>query len=249
MASSPDSGPPTASTSLTTNPVSAPQNTSQIQEQKDELPSSTPVEMSQLDSQSRSKHASFQSATSQPPLSPAAETPMQTPMQHNFPSSDALREDHDSREEPTSAGAQASNPQPAPTLPAPQASSGAIADENRGEQPAPSSSHSARQPLQSPSHKQTDSTPAIGPPAEISDITAASTSDSAVLIALLLTTGSRHPFKIDQKYLEKRNVKSATGQSSPYDISVYTVKELIWKDWREGQSFSSLQIPFIPFWW
>lgn len=48
---------------------------------------------------------------------------------------------------------------------------------------------------------------------------------------LLLTTGARHPYKIDEKYLKKRNVQ--VDDMDPYNISVYTLKELIWRDWRE----------------
>lgn len=49
---------------------------------------------------------------------------------------------------------------------------------------------------------------------------------------LLLTSGSRHPYKIEEKYLKKRNVN--VENMDPYNISVYTLKELIWRDWREG---------------
>ncbi|KAF1956185.1 hypothetical protein CC80DRAFT_492450 [Byssothecium circinans] len=51
-----------------------------------------------------------------------------------------------------------------------------------------------------------------------------------VIITLLLTTGARHPYKIDEKYLKKRGV-NVEGMD-PYNISVYTLKELIWRDWR-----------------
>lgn len=54
----------------------------------------------------------------------------------------------------------------------------------------------------------------------------------AVMITLLLPTGARHPFKIDEKYLKKRNV--SVEDMNPVNISVYTMKELIWRDWREG---------------
>jgi hypothetical protein len=48
---------------------------------------------------------------------------------------------------------------------------------------------------------------------------------------LLLTTGKRHPYKIDERYLKKRNV--TVENMDPYNISVYTLKELIWRDWRD----------------
>lgn len=49
---------------------------------------------------------------------------------------------------------------------------------------------------------------------------------------LLLTSGSRHPFKIDGKYLQKRGV--IVPDNDPYQMSVYTLKELVWKEWRSG---------------
>lgn len=52
-----------------------------------------------------------------------------------------------------------------------------------------------------------------------------------MVITLLLTTGARHPYKIDERYLKKRNV--VVDDMDPYNISVYTLKELIWRDWRE----------------
>jgi len=67
---------------------------------------------------------------------------------------------------------------------------------------------------------------------------AAVTHGDAVHVTLLLTTGARHPFTIDQKYLKRRHVVGAAEQqeeTDPFSISVYTMKELIWKDWREGK--------------
>ncbi|CAD0088710.1 unnamed protein product, partial [Aureobasidium vineae] len=57
---------------------------------------------------------------------------------------------------------------------------------------------------------------------------------------LLSSTGTRHPYRIDQKYLAKRNVtaENETGEFDPFVISVYTLKELIWRDWREECRFS-----------
>lgn len=58
-----------------------------------------------------------------------------------------------------------------------------------------------------------------------------------IVINLLLTsTGTRHPYKIDERYLSRRNVTAvgADGSFDPFVISVYTLKELIWQDWREG---------------
>jgi len=57
------------------------------------------------------------------------------------------------------------------------------------------------------------------------------------VITLLLTSGARHPYRIDEKYLLKRQVnvpgKTDSGKMDPYSISVYTLKELILREWRE----------------
>ena len=60
-------------------------------------------------------------------------------------------------------------------------------------------------------------------------------------ITLLLTTGARHPFRLDQKYLRKRNVE--VEGNSPVNMSLYKLKELILRDWREGMS-SALPISY-----
>lgn len=56
-------------------------------------------------------------------------------------------------------------------------------------------------------------------------------------ITLLLPTGARHPYKIDEKYLAKRNVEvpdvTDAGRKDPFSISVYKLKELILREWRE----------------
>lgn len=55
----------------------------------------------------------------------------------------------------------------------------------------------------------------------------------SLAITLLLTTGARHPFSIDGKYLRKQSV-NVEGYN-PFAMSVYTLKELIWREWRSGQ--------------
>ncbi|KAK0744221.1 ubiquitin-related domain-containing protein [Schizothecium vesticola] len=65
-----------------------------------------------------------------------------------------------------------------------------------------------------------------------------SNADSLVCtITLLLTTGARHPYKIDEKYLAKRNVDipdvTEEGKKDPFSISVYKLKELILREWRD----------------
>ena len=49
----------------------------------------------------------------------------------------------------------------------------------------------------------------------------------------MLTTGARHPYKIDEKYLKNRKVETGVdGTFDPREISAYKLKELIWTDWR-----------------
>ncbi|WPH04773.1 Hypothetical protein R9X50_00766800 [Acrodontium crateriforme] len=58
-------------------------------------------------------------------------------------------------------------------------------------------------------------------------------------ITLMLTTGARHPYKIDEKYLVSRKVTTkgmkgseSEGEFDPREVSGYKLKELIWTDWR-----------------
>lgn len=56
-------------------------------------------------------------------------------------------------------------------------------------------------------------------------------------ITLLLPTGARHPYRIDEKYLSKRGVDipdvTEAGKKDPFSISVYKLKELILREWRD----------------
>lgn len=87
-----------------------------------------------------------------------------------------------------------------------------------------------------PAETDTSQSMAIGPSVE--QIQPVQPSDKVVCnITLLLTTGARHPYRIDERYLAKRNVnvpgKTPDGRSDPFTISVYTLKELILREWRE----------------
>ncbi|KKA26110.1 hypothetical protein TD95_003127 [Thielaviopsis punctulata] len=58
----------------------------------------------------------------------------------------------------------------------------------------------------------------------------------ACLITLLLSSGARHPYKLDDKYLARRNVDAEmlpSGKRDPFSISVYSLKELILREWRD----------------
>ena len=77
--------------------------------------------------------------------------------------------------------------------------------------------------------------PAIGPATDKpTPVPKESEIEGPVLFITLLlsSTGARHPYKLDEKYLRKRNV-SVEG-NNPINISLYKLKELILRDWREG---------------
>lgn len=96
-------------------------------------------------------------------------------------------------------------------------------------QPVVASSTSKPAP---PADLNRSETEAIGPSTDTPAANPDNSNGPVVVIMLLLTTGARHPYKIDEKYLKKRNV--TVEEMDPYNISVYTLKELIWRDWRDG---------------
>lgn len=78
---------------------------------------------------------------------------------------------------------------------------------------------------------------AIGPATDQSTpLSKEATADGPILyITLLLaSTGARHPFKLDGKYLKKRGVE--VEDNNPINMSLYKLKELILRDWREGEN-------------
>lgn len=85
----------------------------------------------------------------------------------------------------------------------------------------------------------TPTTPAIGPSSDKPTPHLPDSSAQTLFITLLLTNGARHPYKIDEKYLQKRNV--TVEGNNPVLMSIYTLKELIWREWREGR----FQFPFM----
>lgn len=82
----------------------------------------------------------------------------------------------------------------------------------------------------------------------------APTADPVCSITLLLPTGARHPYRIDERYLAKRNVEvpdvTESGKKDPFSISIYKLKELILREWRdewEGKPASPSSIRLIHF--
>ena len=101
-----------------------------------------------------------------------------------------------------------------------------------------------------------DSVMAIGPAQdEIKAVTPGTEDVGPVCnITLLLTSGSRHPYKISAKYLSRRNVaipdETEDGLPDPFSISIYTLKELILREWRQdwdGKPTSPSSIRLIHF--
>ncbi|QSS75705.1 hypothetical protein I7I50_04926 [Histoplasma capsulatum G186AR] len=98
-------------------------------------------------------------------------------------------------------------------------------------EPPPQQIQSATQPT-SETEETKQCSPAVGPSSELPGVTGKELEDPGMVlnIDLLLITGARHPFKIDAKYLRKRQVD--VPDFNPYAMSVYTLKELIWREWR-----------------
>ncbi|KAI9649934.1 hypothetical protein NHQ30_002519 [Ciborinia camelliae] len=128
---------------------------------------------------------------------------------------------------PITTNASSSNP-PAPPP--------ATMSKSEGKAPATAASSNAQDSRTSRSRLGSD---AIGPSTDIMPPAASSTIDAgpSLMITLLLTSGARHPYKIDEKYLTKRAVAvpgiTTNGKKDPLTISVYTLKELILREWRE----------------
>lgn len=121
------------------------------------------------------------------------------------------------------------------------------------ERKAEEGSESAPTPL---SKETQDASMAIGPAQDEIKALTPGTPDTSLIcnITLLLASGGRHPYKIDSKYLGRRNVtvpeETEDGQPDPFSISVYTLKELILREWRndwEAQPASPSSIRLIHF--
>lgn len=107
-----------------------------------------------------------------------------------------------------------------------------------------------------PSKEKEADDDAIGPAQEDIGHAQSSGADAAPVcsITLLLTSGSRHPYRISAKYLNRRNVsmpdETENGHPDPFSISIYTLKELILREWRsdwEAKPASPSSIRLIHF--
>ncbi|KXH68331.1 hypothetical protein CSAL01_06241 [Colletotrichum salicis] len=118
----------------------------------------------------------------------------------------------------------------------PEASNSAVGDADDSIEP--STKGKEKDSVSSPAAKTQDDSMAIGPSVDDVQPVSSSPADGPVCnITLLLTTGARHPYRLDEKYLTKRNVNvpglTEAGKKDPFTISVYTLKELILREWRE----------------
>ncbi|KAA8570638.1 hypothetical protein EYC84_000036 [Monilinia fructicola] len=130
------------------------------------------------------------------------------------------------------------NDESSSTDPAPPPTTTITMPKSEGKAPATANSSSSDTPESPKSRPRLDSD-AIGSNLDTYRLQTPSTVDSGptLVITLLLTSGARHPYKIDEKYLTKRGVAipgvTENGKKDPLSISVYTLKELILREWRE----------------
>ncbi|KAI4154048.1 MAG: hypothetical protein L6R39_001459 [Caloplaca ligustica] len=133
---------------------------------------------------------------------------------------------HELQASPSLQSKQAESHSPPPTAspPVPLREPLATSSANAGQSPSSASPHSLT---------RENTGPAIGPIADkpLTNPQGPDAGGLSLFITLLLTSGARHPFKIDERYFKKRNV-SVDG-SNPVNMSVYTLKELIWREWRD----------------
>ncbi|CZR64910.1 uncharacterized protein PAC_14810 [Phialocephala subalpina] len=185
-------------------------------------PGNIPVEMSELDASKRT------GAGSQGLNLNNVSIPESSPLDSSFPtmSSSSANENTRRNDEGSNAAISSSIPSAAPL-----STSTNDAATNTAAAAASEPSSSA-----APAITRLDSV-AIGPSTDNTPAPVISEAGPVLVITLLLTSGARHPYKIDEKYLTKRNVNvpgvTESGRKDPFSISVYTLKELILREWRE----------------
>jgi hypothetical protein len=141
-------------------------------------------------------------------------------------------------------------PDPLPVNEADEGTAAEQAEDKKPEEPVAQSSAAAAETETAPEPTNADGPPApaekqregdslsIGP-SELPPPTAPATAPELPVcaITLLLPTGARHPYRLDEKYLAKRNVDipdvTESGARDPFSISVYKLKELILREWRD----------------
>jgi hypothetical protein len=204
-----------AAQSSTGGPASVPFNPSS----SSQPPPTIPVEMSELDASART------GAGSQGLLNDVS-IPITTPLGSSFPTSAA---DMSS----VSANERQHEGQSSAAMATSQTFSSSTNDASTNTHAADASEPSASM---IPGVTRLDSVP-ITPSTDNTPSATISEAGPVLVITLLLASGARHPYKIDEKYLIKRNVDvpgiTEGGRKDPFSISVYTLKELILREWRE----------------
>jgi hypothetical protein len=175
------------------------------------LPSGTSSLQTGLESSNPEAHVELNNLATHPLQPSATETPASEPSTTQKPSTASA----DAATMPADVDASSANPTSPPAEPFSLTS----------EPPRPTP----------PSHLNRTETEAIGPSSDHPLVKSDADEGPVVVITLLRTTGERHPYKIDAKYLRKRGVE--VEDMDPYNISVYTLKELILRDWRQGMRF------------
>lgn len=170
---------------------------------------------------------------------PAEDEPSSTPTQQQVPEEDADAPEHQSQTPITDPS----------TAPEPHTTTSDTTAPTPAETQPVTATEDTSQPATQPSTQPADPAPnkEIGEPSESRIQEATDRRNSAPLqqqesedagpslaLTLLLTSGSRHPFRIDAKYLRKREVN--VPDYDPYSMSVYTLKELILREWRSGMA-------------
>jgi len=197
-------------------PISVP-NTLRLPQTMDQTPAeSTPVEMSTLSRQMDGAVESTEPSTTAQDSLPEPEASTSDHAKPSIPSHTS----HQTDGPPSQSIATASHqPQPQAIDTTPQNPTSATSDRP--------------EPL-----IRTPTTPAIGPSSDKPTPLLPESPAQTLFITLLLTNGARHPYKIDEKYLQKRRV--TVEGNNPVLMSIYTLKELIWREWREGRFWFSL---------
>ncbi|TGZ80866.1 hypothetical protein EX30DRAFT_349091 [Ascodesmis nigricans] len=80
-----------------------------------------------------------------------------------------------------------------------------------------------------------------------------SSTPTSLPVTILLQSGARHQFTLDSEYLSRHSIRAEMQKevlSNPFEMTVYQLKECIWKDWKEDweqRPASALFIRLIQF--
>lgn len=161
------------------------------------------------------------------PANVASDAPVSAPVELSaLPASSLARALHpEDQGNPNNGMAQSTEGEhgPASSIPTPAAAEASSS-------PQAQAQHTSEPP---PASLKRQATEALGPATE-APIAPPTSTGPVLSITLMLTTGARHPYKIDEKYLRNRNCQAlaSDGTFDPRELNGYKLKELIWTDWR-----------------